>query len=108
MAVLINSLEEYKRTMNIDFGEHVVFFKFGADWCAPCKILEQNLKRIPGFNDVIVYKISIDNADFDKFMEENDIFNIPDTFVKYKNVSTRFRGPKTPAQLKEIIDKLVN
>ena len=109
MAVLINSVNELKTTMNnVDFGDKIVFFKFGADWCVPCKTLEKNLKNIPGFNDILVYKISIDNPDFEKYMKENDIFNIPDTFVKYRKKNSRFKGPKTIPQLQEIINNLIN
>ena len=43
MSVEIKDLTRYNYINNIDFGETVVFFKFGAEWCAPCLKLEETL-----------------------------------------------------------------
>ena len=103
MVVQVWDVNNYNTINNIDFGEKVIFFKFGAEWCKPCIELEKILDDI---QDILVYNISIDNNDFETFFEENGIYSIPDTFVKYKNNNTRFQGIKTEAELNLLIDNL--
>ena len=103
MKTEIKSLKEYYNISNINFGETVVFIKFGAEWCKPCKNLENEISKL---NKFILYDVNIDNEEFKDFMDENNIFPIPDTFVKYKNKTSRFAGFKTIEQLEEIINQL--
>jgi thiol-disulfide isomerase/thioredoxin len=103
MSVEIDTLSKYNIINNIDFGDKVIFFKFGAEWCVPCKELEKILIEIPG---VLIYNINIDNEDFESFFEDNNICNIPDTMVKYKDRSDRFVGRKTPEEINSIIEKI--
>jgi len=103
MSVEIETLLKYNTINNVDFGDKVIFFKFGAEWCIPCKELEKTLTNIP---DVLIYNISIDNEDFESFFMDNNIYTIPDTIVKYKNKSDRFVGYKTPEEINSIIEKI--
>ena len=103
MGVSINDLNTYNAINSIDFGEKIVFFQVGADWCEPCVKLETVLNSIP---DSIVYRISIDNDEFTSFFMENKFYAIPDTIIKYKNNTARFQGLSTQESIKEMIDKL--
>ena len=96
MAVEIETIAKYNSINNINFGDKIIFFKIGADWCVPCKELEKFLVGIP---DVLIYNISIDNDDFESFFMDNKFYNIPDTIVKYKDRSERFVGRKTPEEI---------
>lgn len=103
MTVTIENIENYNSIYNIDFGEKVVFLKFGADWCVPCIELEKILECIP---NTLVFNICIDNDNFESFFIDNNIFSIPDTIVKYKDSTSRFQGLKTEAEINKIIDDI--
>ena len=103
MSVEIKDLTRYNYINNIDFGETVVFFKFGAEWCAPCLKLEETLSDIP---DTVIYNISIDNDNFASFLIDNKIYSLPDTIIKYKNCTNRFRGLRTREEIIDIIETL--
>lgn len=103
MGVSIADLNTYNAINSINFGEKIVFFKVGADWCEPCVKLETVLNSIP---DSMVYHISIDNDEFTSFFMENKFYAIPDTIIKYKNKTARFQGLITEKDLNEIIEKL--
>jgi thioredoxin-like negative regulator of GroEL len=103
MKTEIKSLKEYYNITNIDFGETVVFIKFGAEWCKPCKNLENEINKL---YKCILYEVDIDNDEFEDIKQDNNIFSIPDTFVKYKNKTSRFTGFKTVEQLGEIINEI--
>lgn len=103
MGVTIKDLSTYDSINSINFGETVVFFKFGADWCIPCIELDKVLVNVP---DSMLYHISIDNGDFESFFMDNKIYTVPDTIVKYKDATTRFQGLRTHKQIMEIIEEL--
>lgn len=103
MGVTIKDLSTYDSINSINFGETVVFFKFGADWCIPCIELDKVLVNVP---DSMLYHISIDNEDFESFFMDNKIYTVPDTIVKYKDATTRFQGLRTHEQIMEIIEEL--
>lgn len=103
MGVTIKDLSNYNSINRIDFGETVVFFKFGATWCSPCVKLDDVLAIIP---KSMLYHISIDNEDFESFFMDNKIYNLPDTIIKYKKYTTRFQGVRTSEQILEMIEKL--
>ena len=100
MATYITNMGFYNTVNRIDFGEKVLFLKFGGDWCEPCKQLEKNMECIP---DIILYNISIENEEFQNFIETNEISNIPFTIVKYRDIKTTFKGVKSVEELNEII-----
>lgn len=103
MGVTIKDLSTYNSINSVNFGETVVFFKFGADWCIPCIELDKVLVNVP---DSMLYHISIDNEDFESFFMDNKIYTVPDTIVKYKDATNRFQGLRTHEQIMEIIEEL--
>jgi len=103
MGVAIKDLKNYTVVNNIDFGEKVIFFKFGADWCIPCNELDKVLAKV---DDSLLYHISIDNEEFESFFMDNKIYTVPDTIIKYKDNTHRFQGVKTIEQINEIINSM--
>lgn len=101
MATEITTLANYENINKIDFGEKVIFFKFGGDWCEPCKELEKNMECL---SDILLYNISVNNGEFEEFLEMNEINSIPYTQVKYRKKQLTFFGVKTVAELTEIIN----
>ena len=53
--------------------------------------------------DILLYNISVDNSDFEEFLEINEINSIPYTQVKYRKKQITFFGSKTVEELTEII-----
>lgn len=103
MGVTITNLATYNSINSIDFGNTVVFFKFGADWCIPCIELDKVLENVP---NSMLYHISIENEDFESFFMDNKIYTVPDTIIKYKDSTTRFQGSRTRVQIEQIIEDL--
>lgn len=103
MGVTIKDISSYNSINSINFGEKVLFFKFGADWCIPCIELDKILKSVP---DSMLYHISIDNEEFESFLMDNKIYTVPDTIIKYKDNTRRFQGVKTIEQINEIINSM--
>jgi thioredoxin-like negative regulator of GroEL len=103
MKTEIKTLKEYDNINNIDFGETIVFIKFGAEWCKPCKNLENEINKLDNY---ILYYIDIDNDEFEEIKQDNNIFTIPFTFIKYKNKTSRFIAFKTAEQLEEIVNQM--
>ena len=54
----------------------------------------------------MIYHISINNEDFEPFFEDNKIYTVPYTIIKYKNNTSAFQGVKTDKQILESILKL--
>jgi thiol-disulfide isomerase/thioredoxin len=103
IAQLINSVDSYNNIESIDFGETIVFIKFGTEWCLPCKQLEQTLIHM---SNSITYTVDVENDDFEEFLSKNRIHNIPTTIIKYKNNKTQFVGLRTPDQINSMIHNL--
>lgn len=103
MAQFIHSVDSYNNINNIDFGDTIVFFKFGTEWCAPCKQIEQILVDMP---NSITYTINVENDEFEEFLFKNRIYNIPTTVIKYKNNKTQFVGLRTAEEIKGMIHNL--
>jgi len=102
-ATEILSLDSYNSINSIDFGETVIFIKFGTDWCAPCKKLHEILSGIPGS---LIYNVDVQNDEFEEFLSKNRIYNIPTTIIKYKKSKTQFAGVRTLQELTKIVDIL--
>lgn len=99
----IHSVDSYNDINSIDFGDTIVFFKFGTEWCLPCKQIEQILMYIP---DSITYTIDVENDEFEEFLSKHRIYNIPTTIIKYRNDKTQFVGLRTADEINNMIHNL--
>ena len=99
----IESLQSYNDINSIDFGDTIVFFKFGTEWCGPCKNLEPILTDMP---NSITYTINVENDEFEEFLSKNRIYNIPTTIIKYRNDKTQFVGLRTADEINNMIHNL--
>mgnify|MGYP001403240755 CR=1 FL=1 len=100
---LIESLQSYNDINSIDFGETVVFIKFGTEWCPPCKQLESILINI---SNSITYMVDVENDDFEEFLANNNIYNIPSTIIKYKHEKIQFVGLRTIDEINNMVHNL--
>jgi thiol-disulfide isomerase/thioredoxin len=98
MGITINNLTAFNNLINIDYGDKIVFFKFGTDWCIPCIELDKILVNIP---NSLVYYISVDNENFDSYLIENKIYTIPHTIIKYGNKIKKIIGIHTINQIEK-------
>ena len=56
----------------------VTVVDFYADWCAPCKVLEKNLRvEIDGEARIAVRKIDVGQADADEIVARYGVKNLP-------------------------------
>lgn len=100
---LIGSLQSYTDTDSIDFGETIVFIKFGTEWCRPCMQIESILNNIP---NSVTYTVDVENDEFEEFLASNVILIIPTVIIKYKQEKTRFVGLKTADEINDMIHTL--
>jgi len=103
MGITINNLTAFNNLINIEYGDKIVFFKFGTDWCIPCAELDKILVNIP---NSLVYYISVDNENFESYLIENNIYTIPHTIIKYKNKNKKIIGIHTINQIEKYIEEL--
>lgn len=103
MGITINNLTAFNNLINIEYGDKIVFFKFGTDWCIPCAELDKILVNIP---NSLVYYISVDNENFESYLIENNIYAIPHTIIKYKNKNKKIIGIHTINQIEKYIEEL--
>lgn len=99
----IHSMDSYNSINSIDFGETVVFIKFGTDWCAPCNKLSNVLA---GISDSIVYTVDVENEDFEDYLAKNNICNIPTVIIRYKSNTSQFVGMRTVEEINNMIHNL--
>ena len=79
MGITINDLNTFNNLFNIDYGDKVVFFKFGTDWCIPCMELDKILVEV---SNSIIYHICADNENFESYLIDNKIYTFPFTLIK--------------------------
>jgi len=99
----LQTLNDYNNINRINFGDTIVVFKFGGNWCQPCKNMEDKIKDIP---NCILYNISVDNQEFESFMMDNQIYKIPDCIVKYKNKIQRLKGDISREEIIAFFNKM--
>jgi thiol-disulfide isomerase/thioredoxin len=104
-VVYLTDIEMFNRINNINFGDKIIFFKFGGPWCVPCKSLERTLCKI---ENCLIYNIDVDNEKFDNYIATNNITSIPYTIVKYKTNTMSFKGNIDHVDLESIISELKN
>jgi thiol-disulfide isomerase/thioredoxin len=103
MGVTINDLTTFNNLFNIDYGDKIVFFKFGTDWCIPCIEIDKILINIP---NSLIYYISFDNENFESYLMENKIYTIPYIIIKYCNKIKKINGIHTQNQIEKYIEEL--
>lgn len=100
MGVTIKFKSVLNNLISMDFGDKIVFIKFGSDWCIPCQELDKILVKIP---NSILYHVNIENDEFDNVMEEYNFTTIPYTIITYKKNSRSFKGVITEEQLNHLV-----
>lgn len=105
MGVTVGTNSILKNILNMNFGELIVFIKFGTDWCIPCSELDKIVVNIP---NSMVYHVNIDNDEFENAMDEYDFKTIPYTIVKYKKDTRNFAGVITVEQVTKLIADIKN
>ena len=103
MGITINDLTTFNNLFNINYGDKIVFFKFGTDWCIPCNELDKILVTIP---NSIIYHISVDNENFESYLMENKIYTIPYTIIKYNSKIKKAVGIQITSQIEKYIEEL--
>jgi len=103
MGVTVKFNEVLKNLMNMDFGNSIVFIKFGTNWCVPCQELDKILVNFP---NSMLYHVNLDNDEFENVMEEYDFKTIPYTIAKYKKDLRNFSGVMTAEKINKLIDDM--
>jgi len=85
-------------------GLHVI--KVGAQWCAPCKMLEKTITEIePTLEDVHFYEIDVDDVD-ERIIEKFGIQNVPVILFFNDGLQVdRVVGARGRKDLMELIEK---
>ena len=90
-------------------GEGVRCVKFGAQWCGPCRVLENTIKQYINEyepTDVEFAEIDVDEAD-ETLAESYNIKNIPVTvFFKNGLITNKVVGLTTKPDLHKIIEEI--
>ena len=87
----ILTVEEFEKFTQENDG-NLRLVKVGAEWCSPCRLLEQVLGEIQPIDNVVFAEIDMDEAD-EEIATKNNIRNIP-TVLFFKNglLIDRFTG----------------
>tara|TARA_B110001450_G_scaffold133690_1_gene125543 strand:- start:6867 stop:7184 length:318 start_codon:yes stop_codon:yes gene_type:complete len=103
MGVTVKFNSVLKNLLSMNFGDTIVFIKFGTDWCIPCQELDKILVKIP---NNMIYHVNLENVEFDDIMEEYNFKTIPYTIIKYKQHTRTFQGVMTETQINKLIDAM--
>lgn len=63
--------------------DKLIFVKFSAPWCSPCRLLTSIIDEITPIDGVVFAEVNVDDAEED-FVNEFNVRNIP-TVVIYKD-----------------------
>ena len=99
----LKTLSAYYNSRKIDYGDTVVIYKFGGNWCNPCKKVEEVIKDT---DDVLLYNINVDNEEFESHLIENNIYTIPHCFLYFRKEQVDFKGEITKTELIKICKSL--
>lgn len=99
----IETYESFCSINEIDYGDNILVFLFGGNWCRPCKNLYDTLQSI---DHCLIYKINVENLEFEDYISDNNIISIPYSIVKYKNNKITFNGERTRDELIEMFASL--
>ena len=79
----LNDADEYEIKIKKDVSDKLIFIKFSADWCTPCKAVSSTYEQLAKENsDHIFYELNIDA--FEDITEEEGVSTIP-YFLVYQN-----------------------
>lgn len=86
----------------------VQVFKFGAEWCGPCKVINPIFDRLQSkFSDRVEFRILDVDEDFD-MAQMYHIRSIPTVLVlKDGNIVDRIGGSKTESHYIEAIESVI-
>lgn len=105
----IKTKEEFSRAVN-EKADNVTVIKFGAQWCGPCRALENTINSLTleETNGVEFYEIDADDVD-EEILEDYSIRNIP-VLVYFKNnlVAGKEVGLRTKQDILNKIDEIKN
>tara|TARA_B100000768_G_scaffold180893_1_gene202080 strand:- start:1049 stop:1366 length:318 start_codon:yes stop_codon:yes gene_type:complete len=105
MGVTVKFNATLKNLLLMNFGETIVFVKFGTDWCIPCQELDKILVNYP---NSMLYHVNTDNDEFENVMEDYNFVTIPFTIIKYKTDARNFKGVITAEKITQLINDMKN
>ena len=90
----------------IENSENLVIFKFGAEWCGPCKMLERTISELEGtLENVEFYEVNVDEAD-EELIEKYQIQSVPVLLFFNEGLQVdRITGARGKSELLELINK---
>lgn len=102
----INSLEEYDEFINSPNALNII--KIGAEWCGPCRTIEQNIASLTSdeVSGVLLGEIDADDEWAEDKLVELNIRGIP-VMIAFKGgeEKERVQGGMTKAALTEFIER---
>ena len=101
--IKINNKQELDQFIG-NAGDEVAVVKFGAPWCGPCRVLEQNIEQV---GDIAKFaEVDVDEADED-FITSERIMNVPVIRYYYKGeLVDRHVGLETKQGLQDAVAKI--
>lgn len=100
----ITNLDELNNI--IENSKDLVIFKFGGEWCGPCKMLECTISEIEStLENVEFYGVDVDEAD-ETLIERFQIQSVPVLLFFNEGLQVdRVLGARGKSDLLEIINK---
>jgi thioredoxin 1 len=101
----ITSKEEYEKFL--DDNEKVIL-KFSAEWCGPCRVLENTISKLDSenLNGFVLCEVNVDDDFADDLTFSFGVRNIPVTlFIVKKEVKQKLVGIITESQFYEEVKK---
>lgn len=75
----------------VDNAEGLLVVKFGAPWCAPCKVIDATLEEVSAETNANILKINVD--DLPEVAGQFQIMSVPTTyFIKNKEAVAVLNG----------------
>ncbi|MNS75406.1 Thioredoxin [compost metagenome] len=96
-----NLIKEVHSQQDIDdlykAGNNVIL-KFGAPWCAPCKIVDKTLEEISDETDIVIAKVNVD--DQPEIAGKYGVMSLPTIFIIEDGITVnRYIGVKAKSEL---------
>ena len=98
--------EEFKNELN---NNNIVVSKFGAEWCIPCRTIENTLTELAEEFGGDVKFINVDVEESDEVAQEYKIRNVP-TIIYFKNGEAKAKtvGAMSKGFIKDKISDCIN